>query len=691
MTIPRDILQRLQRSDFAGVEEAWLERMTADPEDIEYFVGVARALAGTGEPKRARTLVEMLDDELRSGGRWPARLDLLRRGGQFLVSAERLHAEAVATLKRLHGSKPGYQSLIKGVGLERGGDPAEKLWEKVERFETLVSFELGAIVWMEGKGAGRIADVNIGLEAFKVDFEKQKGMTVGFRAAGKLLKALPPGHLQRHKLEDPASLIGRPPAELLEMVLRSSDQPMSAADVRQAVAGLVTESQWTSWWAAARRHPQVLASGEGSRQSYRWAETGAHAADASWATFTTSDLAGQLDLLRRQGGKERDADLRRRMVEELVARGAEVETEHPAQALEIWFAIERSDGAPPSVSWTPEALIERHDPRKVLAGLGDRAVRERVYQLVRQRRADWAPLFLERLGKEDDPRTLSLLYDQGVEAAPADVGRLLDQWLSQPRKNPGVFVWLAERAANDERIAARNPLRLLQQILTALSTDEFAPFRVRLRSLAETGGTLPRLLSRLSDEQASAAREAVQKAPGLEGYQRTALISALEVRFSSLREPAEQPLYARPASIAARRAELKELLEKEIPANRRAIEEARAMGDLRENFEYKSARQRHEYLAARAGALDRDLRRVRPLETPAATLAEARIGTSLVLQGPDGSERRLTILGPWESDPEAGVISYESDLAGKILGKQVGDSVLIDAAEWRIGQITTAV
>src|SRR4030095_11835538 len=130
-----------------------------------------------------------------------------------------------------------------------------------------------------------------------------------------------------------------------------------------------------------------------------------------------------------------------------------------------------------------------------------------------------------------------------------------------------------------------------------------------------------------------------------------------------LRSPAQRKdsgpaaLYATTESIEAKQAELHRIMTVEVPANRKAIEEARAHGDLRENFEYKSARQRHEYLNARAAALNGDLTRVRPSEEPTG-LAGIRIGTRAHLIG----GRTLTLLGPWESQPEQDVISYESEL-----------------------------
>ena len=58
---------------------------------------------------------------------------------------------------------------------------------------------------MEGKGVGRVVEANLGLESFKVDFERIRGLTVGFKAAPKLLRPLDPDHVLRRKLGIPPS------------------------------------------------------------------------------------------------------------------------------------------------------------------------------------------------------------------------------------------------------------------------------------------------------------------------------------------------------------------------------------------------------------------------------------------------------------------------------------------------------
>ncbi|HSL83877.1 MAG TPA: GreA/GreB family elongation factor [Thermoanaerobaculia bacterium] len=153
-------------------------------------------------------------------------------------------------------------------------------------------------------------------------------------------------------------------------------------------------------------------------------------------------------------------------------------------------------------------------------------------------------------------------------------------------------------------------------------------------------------------------------------------------------------IYSTPEAIEARRRELRDLVRREIPANRKAIEEARALGDLRENFEYKAARQRHEYLSSRQAQLERDLGLARPIDAAKVDPSQVRIGTRVDLAevagadaGGGGRRRTITILGPWDSKPEEDVLAYESDLAKALLGKSPGDEVDTGDATWEVREI----
>ena len=141
-----------------------------------------------------------------------------------------------------------------------------------------------------------------------------------------------------------------------------------------------------------------------------------------------------------------------------------------------------------------------------------------------------------------------------------------------------------------------------------------------------------------------------------------------------LREPQVEPIFATAEAFAAKREELHRLKDVEMPAVLKAIKEARELGDLSENFEYKSARQRQQYLSARIGKLQGELSNVRVIDPAQVDISEIRIGTKVTISNGD-IHRVVTILGPWESSPEHGVYSHQSDVARAILGKKPGEYI----------------
>jgi len=688
--VARPTIEEYRSSDQPGaLDDDWLQAIEETPEDIDYFLSLAEPLADAGEAERARDLLELYLDALAEQKLWELRLEVLRRAGRIAVKPNRLQKEVLSTVEAIWGDRPMLREMVEHVGLQRSIDDAAKLWDRVTRLQSLLTFDVGTVVAMSGQGVGRVVEVNLPLESLKIDFEKKSGVNVGFRAAAKLLKPLPEGHLLRRQLEDPdglAKLRDEDPAELLRAALETSEKPLTAAEIRELLAGTVDGSQWTSWWAAARKHPQVTTS-TGGRQSYRWESSAAGALAAIRASFDRAEPRARLEIFRKNA--TRDDSLAREMAGDLASAAAELAETQPGLAFEIWFLLERTGRLPEALDPVVEELVgPRGDAAALLGGIEDRLLRERALGMIRERRDDWIEVYRDHFLRETDPRVLTLLLDAIAESAPEIAERLLDDLLAQPRRLPAAFVWLCERAAEEESLRGRAPLRLLQQLLAAMIASEFSSYRARLRPLVESGGTLPRLFAHLEPEQARSALESIRRSAALETYQKEPLSNALVLRFPELREESTGgPIYATAEAIESKRAELRRLQEVEIPSNRKAIEEARAMGDLRENFEYKSARERHEYLNARVASLHRDLGRARPIDFGKLDVSEVRIGSRVRLVHDSGGDREFSLLGPWDSQPEKGILSYESDLARGLLGRKVGESVRVGETNFRVAAI----
>ena len=691
--VPLEFRTLLETGDLSGLEDEWLRRLSqrrnALNAEVEGFAAVAHQVAAgeDGDPEHARFLLEMLDEQLQAKELWRARLDLLRHGGELLLGEDGdVHAEIVATLDHLYGERSVFAGLADTVGLHRATHDLRKTWEKVDRLHGVLIFDVGTIVAMEGRGVGTIVDANFQLESFKVDFAHHAALNVGFRAAPKMLEPLPPEHILRRKLEGLDALLelaDNDPPQLLRIVLESRDRELTAGEVRRDLTGVVADSKWTSFWNAARKHPQVVVHGKG-RQTYTWATSSDHAVETVWTAFETAPPRKKLELLRREG--EREKELAARMAAALDELARRTVDDDPGLAFEVWATLERAGAAPgDGVPYSPTALLAGPPARakEMLAGIEDRSLREQAYREVRQRRDDWRDIFYERLPREEDPRALDLMYEalrgdsRGAADLPKELGSFLDGLLARPHRSPAAFVWLAERAGSELALILRNPQRLLQQMFAAMGRDEFKELRVRLRALLEKGRTASKIFPELSEDQAPAAADAIHRAGYLEDYEREELQRALELSFPSLRGEAAKSdvMWATEASIAAKKAQLEDISRRELPANRKAIEEARAMGDLRENFEYKAARQRQAYLTALGGKLQAELSRAKPIDASKVDPGQVRVGTRCTLRDEGGARRSLTILGPWESAPEDGIISYESELAEKLLGKAVGDRV----------------
>jgi transcription elongation GreA/GreB family factor len=684
MAVPRDIRQRIEKGDLESVESAWLERVAETPQDLDWFAGIARYLSGSGHPEVARTLLEVLADELRGKGLLRERLDLLRAAGEILFSKSKLHEAVLEALREVWGTHSSFEQALDSFGLRRSErDPAE-IWDRVGRLESILRFMPGTIVWVEGHGAGRVGEVNLDLEGFKIELHERGDLRVGFRAAGKLLQTLTPDHFVVQKIEDPEPLRSLSPAELLERILTSFERPVTAAEIRTAIEGLVPAERWTSWWASARRHPQVVASSS-VRNAYVFAGSSEEATTALWRQFESAPPSTQIELLRKIDAQ--DAELRPKMIQTLRERARGALATEPGLAFEIAYAFERFEL---DSELSPAKLMaEAPNPDRLLQSIAAKTVRARAYETVRKTRADWPQIYAAALSTEVEPSLLSQLVEALTAHDPATVGRLVDRTLGQPSDAPAFFTWIAERAGVDESLRGSSPLRLFKRILASLDRSELQPYRKRLIALAESGGTLPRLLPTLSEAEAGDALESVLKSTGLSLDRRRALEAALHIRFPALRVT-EEPLYALEESIQGKREELRTLLEEEIPKNRRAIEEARALGDLRENFEYKAARQRHEYLSARAEALSNELARSKPIDFARVDLSRVGIGTAARLRSEDGEERSLTLLGPWESAPEAGVLSYQSDVARLLLGRRPGEEIDLGGKLYRVIAIDAA-
>ena len=125
------------------------------------------------------------------------------------------------------------------------------------------------------------------------------------------------------------------------------------------------------------------------------------------------------------------------------------------------------------------------------------------------------------------------------------------------------------------------------------------------------------------------------------------------------------------------RAELKRLKSEDRPRVIRAIAEARAHGDLKENAEYHAAKEQQSFIEGRIKDIDGKLSHAQiidVLEMP--VTGRVIFGTTVdLIDEDDGRELRYQIVGEDEADIREGKLSYTSPIARALIGKDEGDVV----------------
>ena len=224
-------------------------------------------------------------------------------------------------------------------------------------------------------------------------------------------------------------------------------------------------------------------------------------------------------------------------------------------------------------------------------------------------------------------------------------------------------------------------------LLSALERDAYSDIKrsTKLRELLLSDRELvPELLAKADPGELRAASRALLASPSVEELDKRSLMARLIKHHPDLQtlltggaEEKSSVLIVSWSSLEKRKLEYEELVNKKIPENSKEIGVARSYGDLRENFEFKAAKEMQSVLLRRKAELEQDLTRSRGTNFENPDVSQVAIGTvvELVPAGGGGASETYTILGAWDGDPDKQVISYQTTLGQALLSHRAGEIV----------------
>ena len=134
------------------------------------------------------------------------------------------------------------------------------------------------------------------------------------------------------------------------------------------------------------------------------------------------------------------------------------------------------------------------------------------------------------------------------------------------------------------------------------------------------------------------------------------------------------------SGFASLKEELRWRQQEERPRIIEAIAEARSHGDLSENAEYHAAKEQQSLNEGRVAELEDMITRAEVIDVSKLSGDKIKFGATVVLVDEDTEEEKTyQIVGDQEADVKAGRISISSPIARALIGKEVGDSVEVNA------------
>lgn len=679
MPIDPEIQGLVAANSFDLIEERWILRAGQPATDMEFFTSTFQALVKKNQHVRAEELAKTLLKGLRSRREGAQALEFVKAGLAVWPGAPVLREALFDLLHQVYADRPSLDRLLQHFKLAEAREPQAAL----QNVELWLSFDVGRTVLLPSKGLGSVTEINLALTTLRVDFADGAKMSFRMGEAQKLLTALEPGHFLLDKSERLAALQARAEADppgTLEHLFRSMRRPLLASEIKELCSGVVPDNKWTSWWKKASADPHLSSSG-GKRPTYTWAASGEAADVALRAAFEKAAGRERLEMARKHTARSAvfAEALRRGVAHTMQA----ARIDDPALALEAALTLEKL-GATDVDPW---AFFAAADPVDLVTGIEDRTLRERAVQLLRERHETWHEPFARLLRTESDTRTLAALYEalSGYDAVA--LARTVDDVLARPHTAPRFFLWVCREARKRTELDTKADFGLLRKLLDAQSHDAFKSHRAAVRDLFDDGlGEY--IADRLTPEQAEQLISLLQREMGLEEHRKEPMRRIVLRKHAALREDDTEKLYTTAEGLERKRAEFEQITRFDIPHNAEQIRIAAAHGDLRENFEYKAARDKHEMLSSRAKTLHDELARARVLEPAAIEPNRVRVGTTVTFKRETGRESKtLTILGPWDSDPANGIVSYLAPAIQPVLGKAPGDAAQFQDGRWLVDTI----
>lgn len=572
--------------------------------------------------------------------------------------------------------------------------------------DKLEAMEPGAYCVHRSWGFGQIKSYNAADNKLIIDFEDDKeGHPMDPAFCVDKLDILAESNILVRKRTEPElieEMIKKRPADLIvEVLSQFPDNTASPTEIEGLLARLIGLTKFKKWWTATKKvlvkDPRIATPARKTDPYYLREEPLKPEQEILEDFYMIKQPKKKILLAEKlyqisDNVKEIESDLHN-IFESLTTAVKEARQLNQAERLHgVWV---RNDLArhlhedPESIEPTSKSLILETESLNDLAANIPNGYHKRFLDLLSRVYPDeWKTVILDILRNSQGKMTNEAINFLNEKECSDLVSDSLKKWLDEQNLKGPVLYWILKNRNSKKYAKLIEGLigtRLLSAVLYAIDYEALQATGNRRIQLADLLSDDQELISdMLEDANDEIARDLAQSLllnQGFEDLTKKSLLARFIRHFPKIQnlvsgdsESETEELIVSQKSLDARKAEYEELINKKIPENKEAIATAREHGDLKENSEYKMARQDQETLMARKAQLEGDFNRARVTDFTEVSVDRIGVGSIVELTQGDSNEiQEFAILGAWDSQPESNILSYKTPLGQSLLGKSTGE------------------
>ena len=592
------------------------------------------------------------------------------------------------------------KALIDQAGFDSGISAEEAF----RRLLLLFALREGTVCYDKTWGTGVVGKIDYFYKRVDIDFRKKRGHQLALSYAAEKLLLLDEHHLLYWRHQKPAELaekVKTQPLEIVKQAIRSFG-PLSAVQLQEKlVPEIVEEAKWKSFWEAARK----LSKTDKGIQIPAPRTEAIKLIEASESDDISHDLNGLAG--------ERNLETLVKRFEELVeevGQGGLTDQQRGILQDRLAFAVK---GAWPRqltvlarVKMAAVALGVDDEANPATAAVARFFDADIFLETLKKLPARHSALFLRYLAGHDRERLETMMLSRMSHMDIGSMSEVINYLLENAQekkaadifraaidsRNPGIEIlsWLSRSM---EKVAAWN-LGPMNQILNFMVDEiekDYSGDQLKAQNqLKERFGKsdwMKSAMAQLDETQRANLTLRVKQSTGWSMLDRQSQLAVMVKLYPELetliamstKEEAVKPKGPLTSirSYEERKEQLQRIVNFEIPKVAKEIALAREYGDLRENFEYKAAKDAQALLFRRRDEMAAQLAKVTPTDFKDMPTDKVGPATAVELTYGDGKSETFYLLGEWDSDPTLGIISSNSRMAQVLTGRVAGEHLMV--------------